>query len=126
MELIVLKGKPNAGKTATINYVYNELKDKRGYILHRHQKFRKGDFLAVVRKENDIVGIISQGEGIPYIKKFLKEFKDQEGCTKVICAQRKDSNTKTDLFKNYFILKSIDIQEIGEINQKVEEILALV
>ena len=126
MELIVLKGVPNAGKTATINYVYNELKDKRGYILHRHQKFRKGDFLAVVKKENDIVGIISQGEGIPYIKKFLKEFKDQEGCTKVICAQRKDSKTQTDLFKNYFILKSIDIQEIGEINQKVEEILALV
>lgn len=62
MELIVLKGKPNAGKTATINYVYNELKDKRGYILHRHEKFRKGDFLAVVKKENDIVGIISQGE----------------------------------------------------------------
>ena len=126
MELIVLKGVPNAGKTATINYVYNELKDKRGYILHRHEKFRKGDFLAVVKKENDIVGIISQGEGIPYIKKFLKEFKDQEGCTKVICAQRKDSKTKTDLFKNYFILKSIDIQEIGEINQQVEEILALV
>lgn len=126
MELIVLKGKPNAGKTATINYVYNELKDKRGYIQYRYKKFKKGDFLAVVKKENDIVGIISQGEGIRYIKKFLKEFKEQEGCTKVICAQRKDSKTKTDLFKGYSILKSIDIQEIGEINQKVEEILALV
>ncbi|WP_304288217.1 hypothetical protein [Capnocytophaga leadbetteri] len=124
MELIVLKGKAHSGKTATINYVYNELKDKRKYSQHRYQKFKKGDFLAVIKKGNETIGFISQGEGVSYIKRFLKEFKNQDKCTKVICAQRENLGTKTDPFKGYSISTTIIIQEIAEINQKVDDILA--
>ena len=126
MELIVLKGEARSGKTATINYVYNELKDKRKYTQHSYEKFEKGDFLAVIKKGNETIGFISQGEGVSYIKRFLKEFENQDKCTKVICAQRENLKAKTDPFKGYSILKTIIIQEIAEINQKVEDILALV
>ena len=100
MELIVLKGKANVGKTATINYVYND---------------------------EIILGIVSQGDYVGTdnsVQNHLNRL-EKKSCSKVVCAQ---TNSKPSLQKVIDKYNNIPIEMscIREINQKVEEILALV
>ena len=77
MKLIVLKGEPDAGKTVTINYVYNKLRGE-GYIEPFRDVFKdleNGDFLTVLEKERIKLGIVSQGDyvrGDCSVKKHLE------------------------------------------------------
>ena len=138
MELIVLKGKENTGKTTTINWLCNYLRGK-GYIEPSSKIFRdlgNGDFLTVLQKEGVEIGIISQGDEPDKIPNYLKEIEQKASSNKikVICALRKSiENNKVDLSnggKNT-ILKEVEINKANpnsfegrksEINQKVEEI----
>lgn len=136
MELIVLKGKENTGKTTIINWICNHLRGK-GYIESSPETFRdlgNGDFLTVLQKGEGKIGIISQGDESDKIPNYLKEI-EQKACSnniKVICALRKTIENKVDLSdggKNT-ILKEIEIEKTSpsfekiksKINQKVEEI----
>ena len=126
MELIVLKGNANVGKTATINYVYNEL-IKRGWEQVYYEEISHGDFLAVLKKNEIILGIVSQGDyvrGCNSLQNHLDRLKEKD-CSKVICAQ---TQSKVSLPKviNKYENTPIEMNHIREINQKVEEILALV
>lgn len=143
MELIVLKGKENTGKTTTINWVCNHLRWK-GYIESSPKTFRdleNGDFLTILENKDKGVkiGIISQGDESDKIPEYLEEI-EKKACydnIKVICALRKSIEKQVDLSnggKNT-ILKEIEIEKEKstsfenikpKINQKVEEILALV
>lgn len=136
MELIVLKGKENTGKTTTINCVCNKLRGKR-YIESSPKNFKdlgNGDFLTVLEKEGVKIGIISQGDEADKIPIYLKELKEKD-CRKIICALRKEIEKKVDLLmgdKNTTLEEVEMVKErsikgkINQINQKVEEILALV
>ena len=138
MKLIVLKGEPDAGKTVTINYVYNKLRGE-GYIEPFRDVFKdleNGDFLTVHEKERIKLGIVSQGDYVGEkensVEKHLENMK-KYNCSKVICTIRKNLMKKVNFNlgagnnKNTIILgKPIQMNHIREINQKVEEILALV
>ena len=136
MELIVLKGKENTGKTTAINYVCNKLRG-RGYIESSIKNFEdlgNGDFLTVLEKGETKIGIISQGDEPNKIPIHLKKLKEKN-CQKVICALRKKIEKKVDLLmgdKNITLEEVEMVKErsiegnINQINQKVEEILALV
>ena len=132
MELIVLKGKENTGKTTTINCVKTS--------SQIFKDLENGDFLTVLQKEGVEIGIISQGDEPDKIPNYLKEIEQKASSNKikVICALRKSiKNNKVDLLdggKNT-ILKEIEINKAkpnsfegrkSEIKQKVEDILALV
>lgn len=135
MELIVLKGKANVGKTATINYVYNELIKKNWKEVEPYRKISNGDFWAVLEKNEIILGIVSQGDYVGEeensVEKHLENMK-KYNCSKVICTIRKDLmksmnfNLGTGNNQNIILGKPIEMNEIREINQKVEEILALI
>lgn len=125
MELIVLKGKVNVGKTTTINYVYNELRGK-GYKEPDQDKFEnlgKGDFLAILEKEDIKLGINSQGDEVNQIQKYLRVL-ENEGCSRAICTLRDtiEENNLLDNGKNK-ILKIIEIKSKRGINKGVREIL---
>ena len=127
MELIVLKGKAYSGKTATINYVYNELIKRNWKEVVPYTEIDKGDFWAVLKKNEIRLGIVSQGDyvgGSNSVKNHLNRL-EKQSCSKVICAQ---TNSKTSLQKVIDGYNNIPIvmNSIREINQKVEEILALV
>ena len=136
MDLIVLKGKENTGKTTAINYVCNKLRG-RGYIESSIKNFEdlgNGDFLTVLEKGETKIGIISQGDEPNKIPIHLKKLKEKN-CQKVICALRKNIEKKVDLLmgdKNITLEEVEMVKErsiegkINQINQKVEEILALV
>lgn len=141
MELIVLKGDENTGKTTTINWVYNDLRGD-GYIEPSSKIFRDlryGDFLTVLQKGEVEIGIISQGDEPNEIPNYLKEIEQKASSNniKVICALRKSIENEVDLSdggKNT-ILKEIEINKAkpnsfegrkSEIKQKVEKILASV
>lgn len=125
MELIVLKGKENTGKTTTINYVYNELRGN-GYEEPDQDKFEnlgKGDFLAILEKEDIKLGINSQGDEVNQIQKYLRVL-ENEGCSRAICTLRNtiEENNLLDNGKNK-ILKIIEIKSKRGINKGVREIL---
>lgn len=142
MELIVLKGKENTGKTTTINWVCNHLRWK-GYIESSPKTFRdleNGDFLTILENKDKGVkiGIISQGDESDKIPEYLEEI-EKKACSdniKVICALRKSIENKVDLSdggKNTIL--EIEINKANpnsfeerksEIKQKVKDILALV
>lgn len=135
MELIVLKGNANVGKTATINYVYNELIKKNWKEVEPYREISNGDFWAVLEKNEIILGIVSQGDYVGEeensVEKHLENMKNYN-CSKVICTIRKNLmkrmnfNLGTGNNQNTIILgKPIEMNHIREINQKVEEILAL-
>ena len=136
MELIVLKGGSNVGKTATINYVYNELIKRNWKEVVPYTEISHGDFWAVLKKNEIILGIVSQGDYVGEkensVEKHLENMK-KYNCSKVICTIRKNLMKKVNFNlgagnnKNTIILgKPIQMNHIREINQKVEEILALV
>lgn len=127
MELIVLKGGSNVGKTATINYVYNELIKRNWKEVVPYTEISNGDFWAILEKNEIILGIVSQGDnvrGSDSVQNHLNRL-EKQSCSKVICAQ---TNSKPSLQKVIDKYKNIPIEmnSIREINQKVEEILALV
>jgi hypothetical protein len=127
MELIVLKGKANVGKTATINYVYNELIKKNWKEVEPYREISNGDFWAVLEKDEIILGIVSQGDYVGTdnsVQNHLNRL-EKKSCSKVVCAQ---TNSKPSLQKVIDKYNNIPIEMscIREINQKVEEILALV
>ena len=62
MELIVLKGEAHSGKTATINYVYNELIKRNWKEVVPYTEISNGDFWAVLEKNEIRLGIVSQGD----------------------------------------------------------------
>ena len=141
MELILLKGDENTGKTTTINWVCNDLRGD-GYIEPSSKIFRDlryGDFLTVLQKGEVEIGIISQGDEPNEIPNYLKEIEQKASSNniKVICALRKSIENDVDLSdggKNT-ILKEIEINKAkpnsfegrkSEIKQKVKEILASV
>ena len=136
MKLIVLKGEPDAGKTVTINYVYNKLRGE-GYIEPSRDVFKdleNGDFLTVLEKERIKLGIVSQGDyviGDCSVKKHLESLENQS-CSIVICAQTigetKEKIQKTiDKYSQKGIVTISKIQDYKkraqEINDKVTEIL---
>ena len=136
MELIVLKGKAHSGKTATINYVYNELIKRNWKEVVPYTEIGNGDFWAILEKNEIILGIVSQGdyfgEEKDSVEKHLENMK-KYNCSKVICTIRKSLMRKVNFNlgaannQNTIILgKPIEMNHIREINQKVEEILALV
>ena len=136
MVLIVLKGKENTGKTTAINYVCNKLRGI-GYIESSPKDFEdleNGDFLTILEKERVKIGIVSQGDEADKIPIYLKKLKEKD-CQKVICALRKEIEKEVDLLmgdKNITLEEVEMVKErsiegkINQINQKVEEILALV
>ena len=136
MVLIVLKGKENTGKTTAINYVSNGLRGK-GSTESSPKDFEdlgNGDFLTVLEKGEAKIGIISQGDEANKIPNYLKKLKEKN-CQKVICALRKKIEKKVDLLmgdKNITLEEVEMVKErsiegkINQINQKVEEIVALV
>jgi hypothetical protein len=80
MELIVLKGKENTGKTTTINYVSNGLRGK-GYIESSPKDFKdlgNGDFLTILEKERVKIGVVSQGDEADKIPIYLKKLKEKD------------------------------------------------
>ena len=136
MKLIVLKGEPDAGKTVTINYVYNKLRGQ-GYIESSKNVFKdleNGDFLMVLEKENVKLGVISQGDyakGDCSVKKHLESLENQS-CSIVICAQTIGENKEKiqkaiDKYSQKEIVTISKIQDYKkraqEINGKVIEIL---
>ncbi|MBI1647796.1 hypothetical protein I7X30_12125 [Capnocytophaga sp. 051621] len=136
MKLIVLKGEPDAGKTVTINYVYNKLRGQ-GYIESSKNVFKdleNGDFLTVLEKENVKLGVISQGDyakGDCSVKKHLESLENQS-CSIVICAQTIGENKEKiqkaiDKYSQKEIVTISKIQDYKkraqEINGKVIEIL---
>ena len=136
MKLIVLKGEPDAGKTVTINYVYNKLRGQ-GYIESSKNVFKdleNGDFLTVLEKENVKLGVISQGDyakGDCSVKKHLESLENQS-CSIVICAQTIGENKEKiqkaiDTYSHKEIVTISKIQDYKkraqEINGKVIEIL---
>ena len=136
MELIVLKGKAHSGKTATINYVYNELIKRNWKEVVPYTGISHGDFWAVLKKNKITLGIVSQGDYVgekeESVEKHLENMK-KHNCSKVICTVRKNLMKKVNFNlgagnnQNTIILgKPIEMNHIREINQKVEEILALV
>ena len=136
MKLIVLKGEPDAGKTVTINYVYNKLRGQE-YIEPSRDVFKdleNGDFLTVLEKENVKLGVISQGDyakGDCSVKKHLESLENQS-CSIVICAQTIGENKEKiqkaiDKYSQKEIVTISKIQDYKkraqEINGKVIEIL---
>jgi|GEM_PF-2470119 hypothetical protein len=136
MELIVLKGEAHSGKTATINYVYNELIKRNWKEVVPYTEISNGDFLAVLEKNEIRLGIVSQGDYVGEkensVEKHLESMK-KHNCSKVICTVRKNLAQKVNFNlgsgsnQNTIILgKPIEMNHIREINRKVEDILALV
>ena len=133
MKLIVLKGEPDAGKTVTINYVYNKLRGE-GYIESSKNVFKdleNGDFLTVLEKENVKLGVISQGDYPNSVESYLKKLENKK-CSIVICAQTigegKEEIQKTiDKYSEKEIVSISKIKgykkRVQEINNKVTEIL---
>ena len=136
MKLIVLKGEPDAGKTVTINYVYNKLRGQE-YIEPSRDVFKdleNGDFLTVLEKERIKLGIVSQGDyvkGDCSVKKHLASLENQS-CSIVLCAQTvregKEKIQKT--IDKYSEKEIVSISKTKgykkraqEINKKVTEIL---
>jgi len=135
MKLIVLKGKPDAGKTVTINYVYNKLRGK-GYIESSVDAFKdleNGDFLTVLEKEGVKLGVVSQGdyaETENSVENHLKKLESKE-CLITICAQTigndKEGIRKTiEKYSPEIVTISKERackKRAEEVNDKVKEIL---
>ncbi|MDM1098318.1 hypothetical protein HXZ81_17105 [Myroides odoratimimus] len=89
MELIVLEGNPSVGKTNTINIVYQLLLE-RDYkqVINCFQDLGNNDFLDVLEKDDEKIGIVSQGDyaiGECSVEKHLEKLV-MYGCKKAICA----------------------------------------
>lgn len=134
MELIVLKGGSNVGKTVTINYVYNELIKRNWKEVVPYTEISNGDFWAVLEKNEIRLGIVSQGdyvEGNNSVQNHLSRL-EKQSCSIVICAQtigeNKEEIQKTiDKYSQKEIVTISKIQDYKkraqEINDKVIEIL---
>lgn len=135
MKLIVLKGEPDAGKTVTINYVYNKLRGE-GYIEPSRDVFKdleNGDFLTVLEKESVKLGVVSQGdyaETENSVENHLKKL-ESEKCLITICAQTigngKEGIQKTiEKYSSEIVTISKEKgckKRAKEVNGKVKEIL---
>lgn len=90
MELIVLQGQPDCGKTTTINIVYYLLLQN-GYkqVVGNFMNLGKNDFLDVLENGAQRIGIVSQGDWCrgPYAVKLHLKKLCNAGCSKTICAQ---------------------------------------
>lgn len=89
MELIVLKGDGNVGKTETINIVY-QLMLSNGYtqVAGYLEDLGKDDFVDVLYNGSQKIGIVSQGDyaiGTYSVKNHLIRLQNA-GCDKAICA----------------------------------------
>lgn len=91
MELIVLKGNPNRGKTETLNIVYQFLLvDGYKQIPGFFKDLKHGDFIDVLSDpKGRIIGIVTQGDypkGDYSVGNHLKYLENAK-CIKTICAQ---------------------------------------
>ncbi len=136
MKLIVLKGEPDAGKTVTINYVYNKLRGQ-GYIEPSIDVFKdleNGDFLTVLKKGSIKLGVVSQGDYAIRecsVKNHLENL-EKQNCSIVICVQTigKGKEKIQKAIDGYPQKEIVTISKIEdykkraqEINDKVIEIL---
>lgn len=89
MKVLALSGDTSVGKTSTLNIVYQLLLNS-GYnqVPGHFLDLANRDFLDVLQKGEEIVGIVTQGDyviGLHSVKSHLQKLKNI-GCVKTICA----------------------------------------
>jgi hypothetical protein len=124
MYVIALEGKPNSGKTETINIVY-QLMLQIGYrqIENNVKDLGPKDFLDVLTNDIQTVGIVSHGDyaiGKYSVKTHLAKL-EGFGCDKVICActigeSKGRIKTAIEKYPHTYVLKSfqpaVELQRI--------------
>lgn len=86
MNIIVLQGMPNTGKTGTINLVWDLLRNNGGVSTNRQPYGGDpNDFIDTVLWNNLKIGILSMGDLSTPIANEIRNFNSQK-CDVVVCA----------------------------------------
>lgn len=114
--IIALRGKGNSGKTTTIRILHDLLLTN-GYTQVRSNfRIDSGDFIAIFKKKNKLVGVTSSGDTYDLVHDRLQEMVDED-CKICVCACRTfdrvppGTNAAILEFQNYvneFIEKTVD------------------
>lgn len=126
MNLIVLKGRPNKGKTQTLNIVYhfllaNGYKQMPGFF----KDLANGDFMDVLTDPHgNIIGIVTQGDyakGRNFVGNHLK-YLENANCSKTICAQTLGATKSriANIIATYSHTDLVKTEEISKSLQRIE------
>lgn len=111
MEVIALHGAASVGKTTTLNIVYQLLLFQ-GYrqVPGRFQDLDNNDFLDVVEIDGVLVGIITQGDYVLALRKYLAYFQSL-GCIKAVCACTAKPGTEREVrvYTHTFVPKTVSL-----------------
>ena len=114
MPIILLSGRPNTGKTTTINLVYEKLRELKASIIKEKKQLGNNemDFKAVLQHQNKIIAIYSMGDNHRFCERAVKTYNN---CDFLILAYSAKITSKCKLYniiakdsKNCIIDKTID------------------
>lgn len=119
MELILLKGKEDAGKTTTAAMVHDKLVKRGAYekeYIELHKKYKRGekgwDFRSELELKNKIIHIISEGDEVKFFNNNILNYKEESSQDNivdvlVICVRTEKSNQDIgiyyELVKKHFV-----------------------
>jgi len=105
MDVIVLTGKVNSGKTTTLNKLFEKIhKLQNAEILRKNEIEGNRDFSAILKIDSIKIGIISYGDYLVQFKEVFNEF-EKEQVDILICAAR-SKETDNSVFQ--FVFRNLE------------------
>ena len=102
MEIIILSGKDNCGKTTTLNLIYDSINPPPADIIEEKKSIndpKNKDFECIIRYNGKTVAFYTNGDYKKCLIMAIKEYA-KKPCDVLVCASR-DNKIPRQLIKNY-------------------------
>jgi len=114
---IALQGRGHIGKSTTLRRLYTDFLLKNGYKLIKYEDHGDVDFLAILEKDGELIGITSAGDNYDLLQKRVTILVEA-GCTIIVCACRTREGSVYAIeefveFQHEFVQKTIASSEEG-------------
>lgn len=122
--ILALRGKANTGKSTTIRILHDLLIQYDFELINSNLANTNGDFIAVFKKNEKLIGLTSSGDLYDFVHDNLVELID-DGCELCICACRTydrvppGTNAAVEEFTDFqhqFIEKTYDDNVISQVS----------
>ena len=122
--ILALRGKANTGKSTTIRILHDLLIQYDFELINSNLANTDGDFIAVFKKNEKIIGLTSSGDLYDFVHDNLVELND-DGCEICICACRTydrvspGTNAAVEEFTDFqhqFVEKTFDDNVLSQVN----------